>query len=96
MIKQKKWELETESAPELETEPKVEAESEPEPEPEPEPEVEKHMNEEEIYESISKEIDNDEKKKGLWTKAFGESDGDENKAKSLYIKYRFDQKKDGQ
>ena len=54
------------------------------------------MNEEEIYESISKEIDNDEKKKGLWTKAFGESDGDENKAKSLYIKYRFDQIKDSQ
>ena len=53
------------------------------------------MNEEEIYESISKEIDNDEKKKGLWTKAFGESDGDENKAKALYIKYRFDQIKAG-
>ena len=54
------------------------------------------MNEEEIYESISKEIDSDGKKNGLWTKAFSESDGDENKAKALYIKYRFVQINDVQ
>ena len=35
-------------------------------------------------------------KKGLWTKAFSESEGDENKTKALYIKYRFDQINDVQ
>jgi len=54
------------------------------------------MNEEEIYELISQEIDNEKTKKSLWTKAFSESVGDEQKAKALYIKYRFDQLKDDQ
>ena len=35
-------------------------------------------------------------KKGLWTKVFSESEGDENKTKALYIKYRFDQINDVQ
>ena len=54
------------------------------------------MNEEEIYELISEEIESSSTKKGLWTKAFSESEGDEQKAKALYIKHRFDQIKDGQ
>ena len=54
------------------------------------------MNEEEIYELISEEIESSSTKKGLWTKAFSESEGDENKAKALYIKYRFDQMNDVQ
>lgn len=47
-----------------------------------------NMSEDEIYEKIMNEIDNDQKVKSLWAKAFAESDGDENKAKALYIKLR--------
>ena len=54
------------------------------------------MNEEEIYELISEEIESNNTKKGLWTKAFSESEGDEQKAKALYIKHRFDQIKQTQ
>ncbi len=67
---------------ELVPEPEKELESEP-------GSLENNMNEEEIYELISEEIDSSAMKKGLWTKAFSEADGDEKKAKSLYIKYRF-------
>ena len=54
------------------------------------------MNEEEIYELISEEIESSSSKKGLWTKAFSESEGDEQKTRALYIKYRFDQIKQTQ
>ena len=54
------------------------------------------MNEEEIYELISEEIESSSTKKGLWTKAFSESEGDEQKTRALYIKYRFDQMNDVQ
>ena len=54
------------------------------------------MNEEEIYELISEEIESSSTKKGLWTKAFSESEGDEQKTRALYIKYRFDQIKQTQ
>ena len=54
------------------------------------------MNEEEIYELISEEIESNSTKKGLWTKAFSESEGDEQKTRALYIKYRFDQIKQTQ
>ena len=54
------------------------------------------MNEEEIYELISEEIESNNTKKGIWTKAFSESEGDEQKTKALYIKYRFDQIKQTQ
>ena len=57
-------------------------------------ESESHMNEEEIYELIAEEIESNSTKKGLWTKAFSVSEGDEQKTKALYIKYRFDQIKD--
>ena len=54
------------------------------------------MNEEEIYELISEEIESSSTKKGLWTKAFSESEGDEQKTRALYIKYRINQIKDVQ
>ena len=41
------------------------------------------------------EIESGNLKKGLWAKAFSEAEGDENKTKALYIKYRFDQIKEG-
>ena len=64
--------------------------------PETDAESESYMNEEEIYELISEEIERKSTKKGIWTKAFSESLGDEQKTKALYIKYRFDQIKQTQ
>ena len=48
------------------------------------------MNEEDIYEFISEEIDSGKIKKGVWTKALSEAEGDENKTKAIYIKLRFE------
>ena len=62
---------------------------------EPDAEKEEHMIEEEFYELAYEEIESGNLKKGLWAKAFSESEGDENKTKALYIKYRFDQIKEG-
>lgn len=44
--------------------------------------------EDEIYEQVMLEIEEDRKVRATWGKAFAQSDGDENKALSLYIKYR--------
>ena len=55
-----------------------------------------YNDDEELYELISEEIESNNTKKGLWTKAFSESEGDEQKTRALYIKYRFDQMNDGQ
>lgn len=44
--------------------------------------------EEELYEKVANEIIQDNIDKGLWAKAFSNSEGDENKTKSLYIKYK--------
>ena len=54
------------------------------------------MNEEKICELISEEIESNSTKKGIWTKAYSQSEGDEQKTKALYIKYRFDQIKQTQ
>ena len=62
---------------------------------EPDAEKEEHMIEEEFYELAYEEIESGNLKKGLWAKAFSEAEGDENKTKALYIKYRFDQIKEG-
>ena len=62
---------------------------------EPDAEKEGHMIEEEFYELAYEEIESGNLKKGLWAKAFSEAEGDENKTKALYIKYRFDQIKEG-
>ena len=57
-------------------------------------ENEGHMIEEDIYELAYEEIESGGLKKGLWAKSFSEAEGNENKAKALYIKYRFDQIKE--
>ena len=62
---------------------------------EPDAEKEEHMIEEEFYELAYEEIESGNLKKGLWARAFSETEGDENKTKALYIKYRFDQIKEG-
>ena len=41
-----------------------------------------YNDDEELYELISEEIESNNTKKGLWTKAFSESEGDEQKAKA--------------
>lgn len=46
-----------------------------------------------IYEEIALEIERGEKLKGLWTRLWVESNGDENKTTVEYIKARFAQKK---
>ena len=67
-----------------------------EPKLESAPQTESYIDEEKFYELAYDEIESGNLKKGLWAKAFSEAEGDEKKAKALYIKYRFDQKKDGQ
>ena len=47
-------------------------------------------NEDEIYKRIGDEIENNNLDKVAWTKAQGDSDGSESRAKSLYIKYTFE------
>ena len=48
------------------------------------------------YELIADEIDTGNTQKALWTKAFSEAEGDENKTKALYIKYRFEDISNGE
>jgi len=67
-----------------------------EPKLESAPQTESYIDEEKFYELAYDEIESGDLKKGLWAKAFSEAEGDDKKAKALYIKYRFDQKKDGQ
>ncbi len=47
------------------------------------------ISEDEIYEKIMIEIEEDKKVKSTWAKALAQSDGDRDKAESLYIKSRF-------
>ncbi len=44
--------------------------------------------EESIYNKVAEELSNNIRKEGLWLKAIQNTDGDENRALSLYIKYR--------
>lgn len=46
------------------------------------------MAEERIYELVMREIESGERRDGLWLKAVEASNGDEKRAKILYIKYR--------
>ena len=48
------------------------------------------INEDDIYEKIMIEIEEDKKVKSTWAKALSQSDGDDKKAQSLYIKMRVD------
>ena len=45
--------------------------------------------EEKIYEEVAQEIAEGKLKAGLWAKALAQTDGDEQQAKSAYIKFRF-------
>jgi len=49
------------------------------------------INEDEVYEKVMLEIEEDKKIKSTWAKAFAQSQGDENKAKALYINLRVDE-----
>ncbi|TLT03404.1 DUF805 domain-containing protein [Aliarcobacter cibarius] len=51
------------------------------------------INEDEIYEQIMLEIEEDRKIKGIWAKALAQSDGNKDKAESIYIKIRLEQEK---
>lgn len=51
------------------------------------------MNEEDLYAQVIKELNDDGPRKGLWAQSFAEAEGNENKAKALYIKYRVAQLK---
>jgi hypothetical protein len=50
--------------------------------------------EEQLYEQVVVELADGVKRQGLWAKAIADSDGHEEKAKSLYIKYRVQSIKD--
>lgn len=47
------------------------------------------ITEDKIYEKIMIEIEEDKKVKSTWAKALAQSDGDKDKAESIYIKFRF-------
>ncbi|MDN5089854.1 DUF805 domain-containing protein [Aliarcobacter butzleri] len=49
-----------------------------------------NINEDELYEQVMIEIEEDRKIKSTWAKAISQSDGDDKKAQSLYIKLRVD------
>ena len=44
--------------------------------------------EEELYEQVVRELSEGQRRDGLWAKAIAHSDGSEDRAKALYIKYR--------
>ena len=47
--------------------------------------------EEDAYERAAEELEEETHNKGIWAKAFSDADGDEQKQKALYIKYRAEQ-----
>ncbi|WP_305810291.1 hypothetical protein [Photobacterium kishitanii] len=51
--------------------------------------AEKRLVEEQLYKQISDEIQNGYKRDGLWLKAISDCDNNNDKAKSLYVKLRF-------
>ena len=52
-----------------------------------------NIDEDALYEQAMNEIENDTKVKSLWAKAFANSEGNEEKAKALYIQYRVENSK---
>jgi TPR repeat protein len=50
-----------------------------------------NLQDEEIYDLIADELANGKRKEGLWLKAETESDGDQEKAKHEYVKWRYEQ-----
>ena len=51
-------------------------------------EVDNSRQEEELYAQAAAELNGNDRDKGLWARCFAECDGDENKAKVLYLKTR--------
>jgi len=52
--------------------------------------VKENIDEDSLYEQAINELENNTKVKSLWAKAFAKSEGNEEKAKALYIQYRVD------
>lgn len=52
------------------------------------------LQEEQLYEQVIQELSMGEKRAGLWAKALADCDGSEQKANSLYIRYRVQSIKD--
>lgn len=52
--------------------------------------ISENINEDEIYEQVMIEIEENNKVKSTWAKALAQSDGDKNRAESIYIKLRVD------
>ena len=46
------------------------------------------MNDDAFYDQVAEEIETGNLVRGVWTRAFAEADGDENRAKAIYIKLR--------
>lgn len=46
------------------------------------------MNDDAFYDEVAKEMQENRMIPGVWTRAFAEADGDENRAKAIYIKRR--------
>jgi hypothetical protein len=46
------------------------------------------MNDDAFYDEVAKELEANKLIPGVWTRAFAEADGDENRAKAIYIKLR--------
>lgn len=61
-----------------------------------EPTLQNYINEDKIYEQVMIEIEEDKKIKGTWAKALALSEGNQNKAQSLYIQMRVDKIKNRQ
>ena len=49
---------------------------------------EDRLSEIQLYELVAEELENGEQVRGLWFKAIADAEGDEEKAKPLYLKYR--------
>ena len=47
--------------------------------------------EEDAYERAAEELENGKQSKGIWAKAFSDANGEEQRQKALYIKYRAEQ-----
>jgi len=56
--------------------------------------IENRVNDTLLYEYVIEELENNTKVKGLWAKAYANSDGDSNKIEPLYMQYRVQSIKD--
>ena len=56
--------------------------------------IENRVNDELLYEYVIEELEKNIKIKGLWAKAYANSDGDANKIEPLYMQYRVQAIKD--